>query len=88
MEDPLELTPPPSLGNLPASLPFAISMERTFPRKGAKVHYLLLSRASWQGRTRPNRVAAKTDLGLNDARPIPAHSEVHGDSPGALQGVD
>ena len=28
MEDPLELTPPPSLGNLPASLPFAISLER------------------------------------------------------------
>ena len=57
-------------------------------RKGAKVHYLLLSRASWQGRTRPNRVAATTDLGLNDARPIPVHEDIHGDSLGALQGVD
>ena len=42
MEDPLELTPPPSLGNLPASLPFAISLERTFPAQGCECSLLAL----------------------------------------------
>ncbi len=42
MGDPLELTPPPSLGNLPASLPFAISMERTFLAQGCESSLLAL----------------------------------------------
>ena len=66
------------------TFPILFFTERTFPAKGATVHYLHWSHLFWRGRTRLERDQAAARIALDNLRPISAHHDVNRDGLDAI----